>query len=81
MKELTFNPENIRKVRLKPLADKHQCSYEYVLAVLNSTRRGRTKLAQAIINDAQAIVDIVDGKVNDNTCRLTSEMIKTPKAC
>ena len=73
---MTFNPENIRKIRLAALAEKHNCTYDYVLYVLNGTRRGNSPLAKAIITDAQAIVDIVDGKINDNTSRLTSETIK-----
>lgn len=73
---MVFNPENIKKVRLQALADKHNCAYTYVLFVLNGTRRGKSKLAKAIINDAQAIVDIIDGKVNDNTHRLVGEVVK-----
>lgn len=74
---MEFNPDDIRKVRLRALADKHKCSYDYVLYVLNGTRRGNSKLAQSIIKDAKAIVEIIDG-TEENAAK---ELIPTQTTC
>jgi len=73
---MEFNFNNIKKIRVQALADKHGCSTQYIYSILKGDRRDNTQLAKAIINDAQAIVDIIDETVNDNTNRFTDEMIK-----
>lgn len=73
---MIFDYQNIKKIRIQALADKHECSSKYVYSVLSGERKDNSELAQAIIKDAQAIVDIIDERVNDNTNRFTDEMIK-----
>lgn len=73
---MIFDYQNIKKIRIQALAYKHGCSPKYVYSVLSGERNDNTDLAKSIIKDAQAIVDIIDERVNDNTNRFTDEMIK-----
>lgn len=73
---MEFSLTNIKKIRVQAIADKHGCSPQYVYSILKGIRKDNSQLAKAIINDAQAIVDIIDKKANQNTSRFTDELLQ-----
>lgn len=68
--------EDWRKISPKHLAEKHNCSAQYVNFIVRGKREAKTTRAKGVLQDAHAIVDIYNGKVNDNTHRLVDEKIR-----
>jgi hypothetical protein len=59
-----LSENQIKKINLSELALKHKCSNAYVGQVLRGVK-GKNKKAQAIREDALAIVKIFENPIND----------------
>lgn len=60
MKTKRFTTEEIGKLRLTLIAEKHQCSTDYVRKVLKGIRERKTDTAKSIVQDAVNMLAIVE---------------------
>lgn len=56
---MEFTKEQISKIKIESLAQKHNCSHSYVSLILSGQRETKTDLAKAIMADAKKILKIV----------------------
>lgn len=55
-----FSEIQIKKINGNLLADKYECSPEYVKMVLRGERKSKSEKAKGIIADARAILEIAE---------------------
>ena len=53
--------EQVAKINKVSLAEKHECSAEYVSQVLKGGRRANTDKAKAILKDGFEIIKVLEG--------------------
>ncbi|MDO6808121.1 hypothetical protein Q4603_05860 [Zobellia galactanivorans] len=57
-----LNPSQRRKINKAALAEKHDCSAEYVSQLLAGRKKPSTDKAKAIIADSMAIIEVLEPK-------------------
>jgi len=67
-KKNEFTESQIKKINGKLLADKYECSAEYVKMVLRGKREANTDTAKGIIADAKAILNIAEAQPTEQSC-------------
>ena len=57
---MVFTEEQVRKIKINSLAEKHSCSHTYVTMILKGERNTITQKAKAILKDASQILAIIE---------------------
>lgn len=60
MKTKIFTSDELRDIKIAPLARKHNCSIDYVRRVLTGNRERKTELSQKIAKDAIDMYGILE---------------------
>lgn len=60
METKTIDKKEKRHVRIQSIADKYNCSRQYVAQILSGDSPANSVLAQKILADAQDIINIVN---------------------
>lgn len=60
MQTKIFSTEDIKDLKVGAIARKHRCSSDYVYRVLKGDRERNTELAQKIVKDANAILEVLE---------------------
>jgi hypothetical protein len=62
MQTKKLTTEEISRLRLSPIAEKHSCSADYVKKVLKGIRERNSDTAKSIVQDAVDMLAIVERK-------------------